>query len=404
MRIGYFIPEFPGQTHIFFWREIQELRARGVEISLVSTQLPAQGVISHTWAVEAQQQTTYLFPPKLQNIIGAMLELLRCGLKGWLHCAQAVLNAKGVSFSGRLRLVMLVIIGAEVSYIARHLHWNHLHAHSCADAANIAMFAQIISGLPYSLTLHGPIEDYGLNQEQKWSHAKLGIVITHKLYQEVYTQLGDYLPPKVVIAPMGVDCTIFQRSTPYVPWSGDGVCRIFSCGRLNLCKGHADLITAIALVKSRGMNVQLIIAGEDEQGGSGYHQQLQALIEELSASDFVQLLGAVSEETIRQHLEKAHMFVLASLNEPLGVAIMEAMAMEIPVVITKAGGVQELVDEGIDGLFVEPQNPDQLAEAIIKLLTNPELASRLAETGRQKIVQYFHSRRSVEVLLEGISP
>ena len=72
----------------------------------------------------------------------------------------------------------------------------------------------------------------------------------------------------------------------------------------------------------------------------------------------------MSEDTVNESLEKAQVFVLASWHEPLGVTIMEAMAMEMSVVVTGSGGVKELVDDGIDGLLVEPQSPEQLADAI----------------------------------------
>jgi glycosyltransferase involved in cell wall biosynthesis len=82
--------------------------------------------------------------------------------------------------------------------------------------------------------------------------------------------LAGHLPQKVEIASMGVDLSRFHRKTPYSAWNGSDACHIFSCGRLNRCKGHADLIAAIDILRKRGFNVELQIAGEDEQGGSGY--------------------------------------------------------------------------------------------------------------------------------------
>jgi hypothetical protein len=82
--------------------------------------------------------------------------------------------------------------------------------------------------------------------------------------------LAGHLPQKVEIASMGVDLSRFHRKTPYSPWNGSDACHIFSCGCLNRCKGHADLIAAIDILRKLGFNVELQIAGEDEQGGSGY--------------------------------------------------------------------------------------------------------------------------------------
>jgi colanic acid/amylovoran biosynthesis glycosyltransferase len=108
----------------------------------------------------------------------------------------------------------------------------------------------------------------------------------------------------------------------------------------------------------------------------------------------------VSEDVVNQSLEKAHVFALASLHEPLGVAIMEAMAMEMPIVVTGSGGVKELVDDGIDGLLVEPEAPEQLADAIVNILQNPELALSLSQESRKKIIAKFSHRRSAETLAQ----
>ena len=76
------------------------------------------------------------------------------------------------------------------------------------------------------------------------------------------------------------------------------------------------------------------------KGASGYHVQLSALIEARGLNNFVALPGAVSEAHVRRSLKSCHVFALLSVAEPLGVAIMEAMAMEVPVIATLSGGVR----------------------------------------------------------------
>jgi glycosyltransferase involved in cell wall biosynthesis len=372
----------------------------GIQVDIISTQLPDARLMSHTWTTEAQHRTIYLTPPTLRNFWGMGIALLQGGLKSWIACFQTIQRAKELSIAGKLRLLAFMLVGAEVSSIAKRQHWNHLHVHSCANSANVALFASLISGLPYSITLHGSLEDFGLNQAQKWSKAKFGIVITQKLYKEMHQALSGNLPQQVAIAPMGVNASVFQRTHRYLPWDEQTNCQIFSCGRLNHSKGHADLIEAIALLRQQGIPATLEIAGEDEQGGTGYRKELESLIQRLNLADSVRLLGATSEQTIKTNLENAHIFALASLHEPLGVAIMEAMAMEVPVIVTGSGGVKELIEQGVDGLLVEPQAPQQLADAILKLLSDRQLAQKLGSAGRIKVIQQFHSKRSAETLVD----
>jgi glycosyltransferase involved in cell wall biosynthesis len=395
IRIGYFIPEFPGQTHIFFWREMHALRQRDVTPEVVSTRLPDRALISHDWAEVARKETEYLFPLTWRSALGAVWTMLRAGPGGAWRALVALLGCEGSLFT-RLRRIPLVFMGSELAWLARRRGWSHVHVHSCGRSATIAMFANRLSGLPYSLTLHGPLRDYGSDQRIKWAHSAFAIVITRKLLGEVREQLAGSLPPVIELAPMGVDLEKFVRGD-YQPWRGAGLFRLFSCGRLNPCKGHDDLLRAAARLRDEGVDVHLRIAGEDDTGG-GVRRQLAQLAAELHLTDRIALLGAVSEEAVRRELESAHAFVLGSLEEPLGVAIMEAMAMRVPVVVTGAGGVAELVDDGVDGLLVPPRDPRRMAESLTTLLRDPELALRLSDAGRRKIEKAFHSGVSADVL------
>jgi glycosyltransferase involved in cell wall biosynthesis len=148
--------------------------------------------------------------------------------------------------------------------------------------------------------------------------------------------------------------------------------------------------------------VRLQIAGEDEDAGNGYRKVLEKFIEEESMSDYVELLGSVAEERNRQGYKEADIFVLPSLKEGISVAVMEAMAMETPVVVTQVGGMAELIDSGVDGILIPPENPEKMADTIEKLLKDKELTLSLIQKSRQKIADKFHHRRSAQILLESL--
>jgi glycosyltransferase involved in cell wall biosynthesis len=189
---------------------------------------------------------------------------------------------------------------------------------------------------------------------------------------------------------MGVDPDIFRRQKAYEPWAGESPLRLFSCGRLNYVKGHQDLIRAVLILRQSGMGVHLEIAGGDELGGN-FRTELESLIADNKLTENVRLLGSVSEERVFEGLQAAHLFVLASHREPLGVAIMEAMSCETPVIATNRGGVPELIDHGVDGYLVPPQDPKVLAEAIKYVAQDPYLAKRFSESGRAKVKRRFNS-------------
>lgn len=403
LKIGFFIPEFPGQTHIFLWRERQALAELGIEAELISTRPPPRAVASHSWAAEAQAQTRYLMPLGGEGL-GILAELLRSGPTGWARGLGAAMTAEAQGLKGRLRMLALLAMGARLKRIARQQGWNHIHVHSCADSANIAMFAERLGGPGYSLTLHGPtLEGYGPNQRQKWRHARFATIISQLLTQVAEREIGADRPAVINVAPMGVDLDQIRRQAPWQPPAPGEPLRIFSCGRLNAVKGHDHLIQTVALLRARGIDTRLEIAGEDEQGGTGYHRQLDALIAEKGLSDAVTLLGAVNETSVREGLERAHVFALASLNEGISVAIMEAMAMEMPVVVTDVGGNHELITSGRDAILVPPERPEVMADEIARLHADPDEARRLAQASRARVAADFHHRRSAQAVADGLA-
>ena len=150
IRIGYLIPQFPGQTHIFFWREIEELWRLGAEVEIVSTRPPPPGLISHSWSAQAIARTTYL---GRLTVTGFLAAPPRLALVLW---AEA--GADG--FLGDL--ILCADPARRLARLCAERRITHLHVHSCGRAALVAALARAgFGGVPYSLTLHGPLADYG---------------------------------------------------------------------------------------------------------------------------------------------------------------------------------------------------------------------------------------------------
>lgn len=399
--IGYLVPEFPGQTHIFLWREYQALTDLDVSVKLVSTRRPPEKVRSHDWSVHAESITSYLLPLSLSDLGMMAGVLLRAGPSGWLSCARAVLNAR-MPAKQKLGLVALIPFAAKLAGLAGRQNWQHVHVASCGNTANIAMFSTLLKGPTYSLALLGPrLSTYGPNQEQKWKHAAFGLFQSQQLYEEAKGKIPEALPTLVDVAPVGVNLEVMKREAPYEIWQPSQVARIYCCGRLNQIKGHTYLIETVRILRDKGLDATLTIAGEDEQGGAGYRKVIEAFIEENDMSDHVELLGAVSERRNRQGYAEAHIYAMGSLDEAAGaVAAMEAMAMEVPVVMTNVGATPELIEDGVDAMLVPPKQPAVQAEVIYEILNNPELARRLGRAGREKIARKFSHRRSAEKINE----
>jgi glycosyltransferase involved in cell wall biosynthesis len=396
LRFGYLVPEFPGQTHVFFQREIEALERGGAAVDLLSTTPPDAAVMSHPWTVPATARTTYLGRPGMAETRDAVTVLGRAAIARRLM--PAVRRAAGGS---RVEQLKVLLAAAALAGRARRLGWTHVHVHSCGNSARVAVVAAALAPVTYSLTLHGPLADYGPQQREKWRHAAFGLVITERLRAEIARDLGADVAEHTARAPMGIRLADTERDAPYVPWQGVGDALVFSCGRLNIAKGHHVLIRAVSILAGEGLPVHLSIAGEDEAGGRGFRLDLEDLIADLGLTGRVTLLGAVGEDVVRDHLHRAHVFALASRGEPLGVAIMEAMGAALPVVVGDGGGVRELVEDGT-GVLVEPGDPLAVANAIRSILHSADSARAMGARARAHVRQHFTSDASAAVLARSI--
>lgn len=398
--IGYLVPEFPAQTHIFFWREMSALRDLGVDTVLISTRQPNQGTVSHRWAESAIRDTHYLLSKDWSEWIGALFFLLRRSAGRLRSLAAALGDDEYAGARGRLNLMVSLLVASRLARFVRAHRLDHVHVGSCGRAAEIAALGSILGGFTYSLSMLGPtFSTYGRQHRLKWRHAAFGLFQSQMLLQEGRQRLGPDFPKRYAHAPVGVDTDRMDRSRPYQAWRPGDPCHLYSCGRLNPVKGHEDVIDAVCLLRSRGIDARLVIGGEDERGGSGYRLEVQKHIAKRSASLFVQLLGAVSEETNRSQYEAAHVYVMGSHDEAAGaVAAMEAMAMATPVVMCRAGATAELITQGEDGLLTEPRSPEQMADAVERVLRDPALADRLRLNGRKTIQSRYSHRVSAEAL------
>jgi glycosyltransferase involved in cell wall biosynthesis len=145
-------------------------------------------------------------------------------------------------------------------------------------------------------------------------------------------------------------------------------------------KGHDVLFEALALLRERGRPIPCLVCGDGSERG-----RLEALAR--SRAIDVRFLG--EQRQVADVLAAIDVFVLPSRHEGLGVAILEAMAMALPIVASAVGGIPESVDAGKTGLLVPPEDPQALAGAIDELARDVERGRRLGAAGRERVVEQF---------------
>jgi glycosyltransferase involved in cell wall biosynthesis len=242
--------------------------------------------------------------------------------------------------------------------------------------------------------MHGPTEFLDLRHyrlAEKLSSASFVVCISDFARSQLMALCEPGRWPSLRVVHVGIPVGQFTRSSP--PPVPDGGGRVLYIGRLVPEKGQTVLLEAIAELVGEGLDVELTLAGD-----GALKPRLEQLAADLGIGDRVEFPGAVGQEELRELYETATAFCLPSFGEGVPVVLMEAMAMEVPVLSTRIAGIPELIEHGRSGLLVAPGRADQLTAALRELLSDPELHRRLAVGGREKVLAEFDAERSAEQL------
>jgi len=168
---------------------------------------------------------------------------------------------------------------------------------------------------------------------------------------------------------------------------------IGTVGRLTPWKGQDDFLRAAALVAPKRPDARFLVVGDcvsspaERRSDEAYRDRLHALAAELGLSDKVRFTGF--REDVPAVMNALDLFVLPSHEEPFGIVLLEAMAAGRPIVATAAGGVTEIVADAREALLVPPRDPEAMAAAILRLLSDGSLAASLGRAARERVAAEF---------------
>lgn len=160
--------------------------------------------------------------------------------------------------------------------------------------------------------------------------------------------------------------------------------KLITTGALVWPKSYETLLVALKHLVDSGVEAELHIIGEGPE-----RERILYTLHDLNLVDRVVLHGRLCPAEVRDHLQKADCFVLASLSEGIANAALEAMSCGLPVVTTDCGGMREAVTNGVEGFLVPPRDPQALASALAKLAHEPVLRQQMSAAGRSRIIKQF---------------
>ncbi|MEO7197709.1 MAG: glycosyltransferase [Solirubrobacterales bacterium] len=396
-KIAYIVSRFPVGTETFIVRELNGVASYGdVDIELFSL-FPNPGETIHPDAAQ------WIARLRKGSAVGA----LRATPQWLLRRPGAVLGAfLRVGWAYRLRPTLLwraiatLFIAADHALTIESQGVRRIHAHFATYPALAAWMCHHLTGVPYSFTAHA--HDLFLDQSflpTLVRDADFAVPISEFNRRFIRAHASEPTPLHVVHC--GVDPDRYEFR-PRVPPAA-GPVRALCIARLCESKGHRVLFEALA-GSDELARLELDLVGPGELRGD-----LTRLAEELGLGNRVRFHGSLSEPEVLAFLYEADLLLLPSIIERTGfmegipVALMEAMAVGLPVVTSRLSGVPELVRDSETGLLAEQGDPLSLRRAIGAALTDPDATRRRVEAGRLLVEKEFDVRISARRMADLLS-
>ena len=286
------------------------------------------------------------------------------------------------------------------------IHAHNMHYFSEPHARTIEKLAKE-NGVPLLLTAHNVWDDLTfleLTHNVEWSHI---IAVSHFIKKEIMGIGID--DTKITVIHHGVDQDKFNPGvkpkdilSKYPQLKGRKV--VFHPARIGLGKGCDTSIKAINLVKSKYPDVILVLAGSKNIIDWGNTQQkdiayLVNLIKHFNMRDNIMIDYYSLDEVKKLYALSLVCLYPSTVNEPFGLTMLEAQACAKPMVVTNAGGMPEIIKDGINGFVIPVRDYETLAAKINHLLEDKKLRERLGYTGRQIVENYYTKERVTKEIL-----
>jgi glycosyltransferase involved in cell wall biosynthesis len=387
--VAYLLKMFPRFSETFILAEILELERQGQPVRIFSLKLPAD---AHRHADVDRVRAPITYVPALARSSAVTYAKAH----GTLAMRHPVRYAKAAWQVARRRSRGACKRFLQAGLIGSHLEEAgiaHVHAHFASSATSVAHFIEAMTGIGYSFTAHAKdIYIDGVNPDvlrRKIDRARF--VVTVSDYNVDY--LRSIAPEgRITRIYNGLDLSRFRANgtTP------DELPLILAVGRLVEKKGFLDVVDALSLLHARGIPFRAKIVGTGDLAPT-----LRARIADLGLAGLVDLPGPMPREDLIGLYPRASMVVAPCLvaddgnRDGLPTVLIEAMALEVPVISTAVTGIPELVRHGETGTIVPQKDPVTLADAMARILADPAGARQMARSGRSLIEHSFDLSRNV---------
>lgn len=389
--VAYILGTFPQPSQTFIAREVRGLLASGVP--LVVFALKRRGPDALEQADRPWYDTVRFAPLALSPAtLAANLALFFRSPRRYGAALRQLLT---LPHRPRIFALRAVVLFLRAAWMARALErgggCSQVHAHFALAQTEVAMAISSLLGVPFSFTAHAR-DIYATPSALPEKMRAARVVVTCTAYNATYLRsLCPDLPPgHVQLVHHGVEAEGAARNRATRSADRTIAPRILAAGRLVEKKGFDTLIRACRLLVDRGLRFECRIFGDGP-----LESALRQLVAAESLAQVVELPGWAAADTLREQMDQAAVFTMPSRvsrggdRDGIPNVVLEAMAAGVPVVATAVSGLPEAVVDGTTGWLVEPDDPVALADALQRVLADPEKARAFGAAARARIAEEF---------------
>jgi glycosyltransferase involved in cell wall biosynthesis len=413
--VGYVLMGYPRVSETFIASEVLRVERAGVPLRLfvIKPVEERERPLRHPVIDAIRARPQYLpdtssltlplhlwRPAHLRPFLPALRRTARERLRGLLRATRiafglAMRNRRGF-WSGprKVNIKELLQAVALADRVLDAPDVRHLHAHFAHGTTTVTWLAAEIAGLPFSFTGHArDIYARELNPggllRRKLRAARFAVTCTEANRRHLKAIAPD-AAVHLVYHGLGADFARLVECEQRNGASANGRLRVLGVGRLVAKKGFDVLVEACAVLARRQIPFEALIVGQDDKHGAEVRDRIAAL----DLGGQVSLPGPMGQDELLGEYSRASVFclpcrVLPGDRDGLPNVLVEAMASGAPVVTTGVSGIPELVSHEANGLLVPPDDPVALADALVRLHEDRELAGRLARAGRETVRERF---------------
>lgn len=395
-RVAFIVSKFPCYDEAFILREMHAFSKR-MEIDIFSLRKSKDKVI-HDEACELAPHTTYVPYFFSWRILTTNADMLFS--KPWRYLAALARLIIGNLRSPQFLIKGLIFFPKSV-YLAAWIQKkgvNHIHAYWATYPATAALVASELTGIPFSFTGHAhDIYVDVTHLPEKMKRATFVSTCTVENRNYLLGLAPRLRPEKILVNYHGLMLDHFavngKKRNPNF--------QILSVGTLHYYKGFNYFLNALKALKDKGLHFHATIVGGGPLAGD-----LKKHIRLLSLESYVTMTGPLKQAEVIPYYKKADLLVLMAQPEwhwGIPNVLIEALAAKTPVITTRFGSVEELVQDGKTGLLVGPRDAEGLARAIERLYRDEELRAELTKVGNRFVTQHFDLEKTIETIMERFS-